>query len=584
MATNDSSPAIKLQDVSFSYSNAAPEVLKHITCEIASGSYVCLVGNNGSGKSSLLQLMAAMLAPSSGSLTLFGEKIATSGTLDEAARIRVAPRIGYMFQDPENQLLTSIVEDEVAFGLENLGARPTHIRARVDAELARVSLLAYARKNPEELSGGQRQRVALAATLAPEPDLILLDEPAAALDAHGRKTLHDTILELKAQGKTIVHITHHTDELTYADRIIMLNEGAIAFSGTLSEYLNVLYSQMQEQTFLQLPFAARVACRVSRLLGDKNQAADLQSILTEDDLRSWFAHNKKKDVYFQQQHLEQPEPSKEDLSPLIDIKHVSFTYDQEPTLTDINLSVAQGEHIAVIGATGSGKSTLIKLLAGLYSPDSGSAQILDASAQSYLGTGKVGYVMQAPERQLFAPTTIADVMQGLINLGADQKTARDQAMVALNIVGLCDLADASPFSVSGGQARRIAIAGTLAMDPTVLLLDEPAQGLDVYAKHELYQLLDALDITRIEITHDMDRAATADRVLVMEEGYIAALATPDLIFGEKYASLLARIGQALPDATRMAYELGFVDAYTLVSEDELAQLIAKAVRGDAHVS
>ena len=275
MQENQTENFIEIQDLSFRYEGAEdPEhfVLKNINLGIAKGSFVCIIGHNGSGKSTLGKCFNALHLPTKGKVLING-----MDTADEKYLWEIRKSCGMVFQNPDNQLVSSIVEDDVAFGPENLGVAPEEIRVRVDNALNAVNMYSKRKKGPHLLSGGQKQRVAIAGVLAMEPDCIVFDEPTAMLDPAGRKDIMEIIHKLHEEGKTIVLITHFMDETVKADRIIIMDKGRIAADGSPAE----IYSDTErlKELGLHVPFAADLAAKL------RNDGLDIPAdIITEEDL------------------------------------------------------------------------------------------------------------------------------------------------------------------------------------------------------------------------------------------------------------------------------------------------------------
>ncbi|MCR5456912.1 MAG: energy-coupling factor transporter ATPase [Clostridiales bacterium] len=252
---------IKTENLNFQYEtdDKIKPVLFDINLDIKKGSFVCILGRNGSGKSTLAKVFCLVNKPTSGSLELFGTKIGSDVTEDQEYEIR--KKIGMVFQNPDNQMVATIVEEDVAFGPENLGVEPKEIRRRVDEALDIVGMKEFARHSASQLSGGQKQRVAIAGIIALSPDVIVFDESTAMLDPIGRREVMQTILKLAGMGKTIILITHHMDEAVYADRIIVLSKGRVAADGTPEGIFS--REKMLKETGLDLPQSKKVLNKLS---------------------------------------------------------------------------------------------------------------------------------------------------------------------------------------------------------------------------------------------------------------------------------------------------------------------------------
>lgn len=596
------SPAIDFEDVRFAYPGAAEEAVRGVTLRIPRGEHVYILGGNGSGKSTLARLMNALLVPTGGQARTFGMNI--DGDPERALEIR--RHAAMVFQYPDDQMVTSIVADDVAFGPENLGVPSDEIARRVDSALEAVGMTEFAQADPADLSGGQRQRVAIAGALAMEPEVLILDEPAAMLDAHGRQAIQRVLRGLSERGITIVHITHFMDDALDADRVIVLDRGTVALDGSPAEVFaqrNVIHA-----LGLELPFELRLEDAVAGTAPDADEAAfapGVNSTSHSGRTRQVFSQSDPITVHILPEfpeHREQ-QPTKERAA--ITFEHISLSYAdaQHPhrrtgllarlgvrprrrmpraadTLRDVSFTVPTGSLTALIGRTGSGKSTTAELACALKLPNTGTVRIsgIDSADEARRDDlrARVGYVAQLPERQLFAETVFDDIAFGPRNLGLSAEEVERRVSGALDAVGLShapNLLERSPFALSGGQRRAVAIAGVLAMQPAVLVLDEPMAGLDPQARHRMRLLMLALKeagTTLFVITHDMDDVAElADHVVALNHGVVVAEGTPRTVFDIDEA-LLPGVPSALAAARRLRAQGVPIEGDPLTI-DELAQ-------------
>lgn len=531
-ASADEKPVLaRLSRVRLNYGTAA--ALDDVDLAIHQGERVCILGANGSGKSTLSQVLCGLLGPDEGSVELVGRRVCDDGALDLDAYRLARRELGLVFQNPDDQIVTSVVADDVAFGPENLGLPREEIAARVDRELRRVALQDFAEKDPARLSGGQRQRVCIAGALALEPRLLVLDEPSASLDVRGREAILRVMGRLQAAGVTLVHVTHFMDEALLASRVVVMSHGKIALDGTPNEVFCEKNAQVIEELGLELPFEMRLAQAVAVVKGG------------EKDATSGMASSAQAPA---------PAPIPADAAPACVFEHVSFSYTPaEPALDDVSLCVAEGSTCALVGQTGSGKSTALRLLCGLEEPDAGRVLIGGKTARNKNERRQlrrqVGYVMQHPERQLFAPTVAEDVAFGPRNLGLMPAEVQERVDRALDFVGLAAKRDASPFELSGGQRRLAAIAGVLVMEPRILVLDEPLAGLDPKGRRLVHQVLNDLrtrGITVICVTHSMEDAARADQVVVLDNRRVLFDDAPARVFTRANAPQLKAAGLGVP--------------------------------------
>ena len=552
---DDEDVLVRLRHVTLVYGSDAP-ALDDVSLELRRGERVCVIGANGSGKSTLASVVAGLLAPDAGMVELAGERVCEDGAPDLEAYRRARRSLGLVFQNPDDQIVTSVVEDDVAFGPENLGLPPAQIRERVDRELARVALGAYAKADPSRLSGGQRQRVCIAGALALEPQVLVLDEPASLLDVRGREAILRVMGRLAKAGTTLLHVTHFMDEALQADRVIVLDHGHVALEGAPGEVFSAGAGTLGALG-LEMPFAARLSARLG-----------LSLTCSEDALADELAARHKGGSLGTgpddpKNGSSGPVPDDPPNDPVARASHVSFSYGPGTrALADVSLELRAGTSCAVVGQTGSGKSTLLRLLCGLAVPDEGTVEVCGHGTarkrDRRLARRSVGYVMQHPERQLFAETVWADVAFGPTNLRLPADEVEGRVARALELVGLEGRRDASPFELSGGQRRLCAIAGVLAMDPTLLVLDEPTAGLDPTGRDRVRAILDDLraqGIALVQVTHSMEDAARADRVVVLDGGSVLVEGTPAEVFSAAHEGLLRASGLGVPQPLAFAKKL-----------------------------
>ena len=582
---------IECRGVSFSYDGAAP-ALDGIDLKIEDGEFFCILGGNGSGKSTFAKHLNALLQPDAGTVRVNGMDAS-----DPELVYDIRSTAGMVFQNPDDQLVATLVEDDVAFGPENLGVESAQIAQRVREVLKAVGLVGFERHETHALSGGQKQRVALAGVLAMEPCVLILDEASSMLDPRGRKGLMKACHALHDRGMTIVMITHFMEEAAEADRVAVFRAGRVAMLGTPDEILT--RADELEQLNLDMP----ASCCLGRALRAKgvpvhaqvreaDMVAEISRVYAEQDGADAAAHplpSRSDAIAVDSVVTDGPDVS----DPVIELSHVSYSYSlsarerrrwhkrsaaegtsnkqalwgNDPSspwaLRDVSLTVRRGEFLGLAGHTGSGKSTLVQHLNGLIRPQEGSVRALGLNLSSKKDAAavkaKVGVVFQYPERQLFAETVAQDVAFGPHNLGLPQDEVVRRVESSLARVGL-DLAavgDKSPFELSGGQQRRVAFAGVLAMEPEVLVLDEPMAGLDPAARRDFLELIDRLHregLTVVMVSHSMDDLANCcDRIVVMNEGAVFAEGTPVQVFA--HADELKSIGLGVPAAQRMALAL-----------------------------
>ncbi len=542
-----------------------------VSLDVEKGEFIAILGHNGSGKSTLAKHINAILMPTSGILYVNGKDTADARNIWD-----IRQSAGMVFQNPDNQIIETVVEEDVGFGPENLGVETEEIWKRVESALGKVGMLEFRKHSPSRLSGGQKQRVAIAGVLAMHPDCIVLDEPTAMLDPHGRKEVIQTLKELNEKEKvTIILITHHMNEAALADKIFVMNEGKIALQGTPKEVFSH-YDEMKK-IGLDVPVSTEIAHGLKKygwhmpddIISEEELLDSIKKNLPEKAEKGTEHRVKQKNESKAEQDNREAQQQKDSGEVILSLRDVNYIYSADTVyrrhaLKNVSLDIWKGEFIAVIGHTGSGKSTLIQHLNGLNKPSSG--KILykgqDISEKSFKLSDlrkKVGLVFQYPEYQLFETTVLLDVAFGPKNLGCDREQAEQQAREALALVGLPEECyEMSPFELSGGQKRKAAIAGVLAMNPEVLILDEPTAALDPYGRDEILSIMEDLhrkkNITILLVSHSMDEVARfAQRIIVMDKGEILMDGTPADIF--RRHKELEEIGLAAPQAMYIMKEL-----------------------------
>ena len=563
---------VKTENLTFKYPKITQEgeaqeyslAISSLDLSIEKGEFVAILGHNGSGKSTFAKHLNALLTPSDGKVFIKG---LDSSVSENVWLIRECA--GMVFQNPDNQIIATVVEEDVAFGPENLGVMPNEIRQRVDTALESVSMDEFRKRAPSLLSGGQKQRVAIAGVLAMRPEIIVLDEATAMLDPVGRKDIMNIVSRLnKEEGMTLIHITHHMEEAVLADRVVVMSNGQIVMDGVPKEvFRNV--AQLKELG-LDVP---QVSELVHRLIADGHDLSD--DIISLDEaveaLTPLLSSSTNKDG---QVEADTQRTNSADENNIIELKNLSHIYSpntvfEKAAITDINFGVKKGEFFGIIGHTGSGKSTLIQHFNALMKPTHGQVLVggedINASKDSLKETRrKVGLVFQYPENQLFEMTVRADVAFGPRNMGFGEDEIDRRVRRALTLVGIDEKDfDKSPFELSGGQKRRVAIAGVIAMEPEILVMDEPTAGLDPRGRDEIFEQIQLLHkelgSTVIIVSHSMeDIAKMCERIAVLADGGLKYLGTPAEVF--RNIDELEYIGLAVPQISYLTRRLNDIGA------------------------
>lgn len=568
---------IRAEQVRFQYKKrdvdgnviATEEILKGVDLTIKKGEFIALLGRNGSGKTTFSKQLNAILRPSEGTVT-----VDEMGTRDAEKLYDIRQHVGMVFQNPDNQMVAANVEEEVAFGPENLGMESDTIVARVKQALEQVRMWKRRKTAPNHLSGGQKQRIAIAGILAMHPDYIVLDEPTAMLDPKGRKEVMEALQRLnQEQEMTVILITHDMEEAALASRVILLADGQVRFDGTPEKFFgaDVLLAEMGME--------APISYRVQQAMGS---AANLQSGAGEKrdkcKIDALDIFEKDKD--------------------LLSLQHVSYIYSpgtayEKVALDDVSLSLGKGEIVGLAGHTGSGKSTMIQLLNGLLKPTGGTVTFegKDIHAKGYSGNylrSRVGMVFQYPEHQMICDTVWEDVAFGPGKQGLTEEACNARVEEALRFVDLPEkYYQASPLQLSGGQKRRVAIAGVLAMQPEYIILDEPAAGLDAAGKREIFDRIRQMSrepgIGVLLVSHSMeDLAEYADRIIVLDDGKKILDDRPAQVFAKR--ETLADCGLDVPETVKLADKLranGYQIPQNVIREKELLDYLGNCTNSTA---
>lgn len=598
---------IRAEQVRFQYKKrdvdgnviATEEILKGVDLTIKKGEFIALLGRNGSGKTTFSKQLNAILRPSEGTVT-----VDEMGTKDADKLYEIRQRVGMVFQNPDNQMVAASVEEEVAFGPENLGMESDTIVARVKQALEQVRMWKRRKTAPNHLSGGQKQRIAIAGILAMHPDYIVLDEPTAMLDPKGRKEVMEALQRLnQEQEMTVILITHDMEEAALASRVILLADGQVRFDGTPEDFFG------EDALLAEMGMEAPLSYRVRKLIdsdvfekkiGDarvEEATIDKREKVAEYDKtgREWEASfelvDKKKN---KKAEAETDEKDKD----LLSLQHVSYIYSpgtayEKVALDDVNLSLGKGEIVGLAGHTGSGKSTMIQLLNGLLKPTSGTVTFegKDIHAKGYSGNylrSKVGMVFQYPEHQMICDTVWEDVAFGPGKQGLTGEACETRVEEALRFVDLPEkYYQASPLQLSGGQKRRVAIAGVLAMHPEYIILDEPAAGLDAAGKREIFDRIRRMSreqgIGVLLVSHSMeDLAEYADRIIVLDDGKKILDDRPAQVFAKR--ETLADCGLDVPETVKLADKLranGYQIPQNVIREKELLDYLGNCTNSTA---
>lgn len=545
---------------------AAPDpapILRGVSFEVGRGESVVLLGRVGSGKTTLCMALNGLVPHVTGGVFRGDVRVLGLNTKEHAVA-DMARGVGLVFQDPESQLVQMRVEDEIAFGLENLGVDPAEMAERVTWALAAVGLSEYRERSPLLLSGGEKQRVAIAAMLAMQPRVLVLDEPTASLDPAGKIAVFKVLQELRQRHDiTIFMATQELERIArFADRVLVLHDGRIALDGPPAEVLAHV-AKLQEMG-VGVPQVIELGHILSKRTHRRYHFVNNAEAYTE--LR------KRARKYKMRKKARRPEVRNANVlsvprvDPLgeahqITFEHVSYTYDDgHVALRDVNLVVHPGDFVALLGPNGAGKTTLARHFNGLAQPTEGRVRVehQDTHTTSVAKLARlVGYVFQNPDHQIFSPTVEEEIAFGPRMQELPPAIVAHRVAEALDRFRLSPYAGTPPALLGFGQRRQVALAAIIAMQPKVLILDEPTGGLDWRSQQELMSVLtafNALGHTVVLITHDMRLVAEyTARSVVLSGGQVLFDGPTRELF--RRGDVLAQAQLALPAVTRLARRL-----------------------------
>ncbi len=545
---------IEVKNLSFTYPAAEKAALHDVSFSIARAEFCVLCGKSGCGKSTLLRQLKKNLIPYgeiSGSAQYHGEEIA-----ELPDRIN-ASEIGFVQQNPDNQLVTDKVWHELAFGLESLGLDNQSIRRRVAEMASFFDIQTWFRKNVSELSGGQKQLLNLASVMAMQPKVLILDEPTSQLDPIAAGEFLKVVYRINRElGTTVIISEHRLEELfTMADKVLVMDEGKLIACDTpwkIGNFLAGDTSSQRHPMFYGLPAVMKLYahCRSAGLpvcLRDGKEIAPL----TIRDGRLWLEQlfgepelqpvNKAEEQ--QRSRIEkraQKEESKQSAEQIISVKDVCFRYSRESgdVLRDLSFTVRPGEFFCLLGGNGVGKSTTLKVLSGMVQPQSGSVIIdglkVKKDSLKQLFAGRLAMLPQNPQALFTEITVEEELLEALYYEAGTDAEKVDAIERMLQLMEIAHLRKSHPYDLSGGEQQRLALGKILLLKPKLLLLDEPTKGLDPFFKLTLagiFKKLKAEGVTIFMVSHDIEFCAEyADRCAMFFDGDIASVGTPREFF------------------------------------------------------
>jgi energy-coupling factor transport system ATP-binding protein len=527
---------IKVSDVFYTHWNQDEPTLKGVSLEIYPNTINVLVGPGGSGKSTLCSLFNGEIPHLLGGKFEGSVLVAGKDTNEEPVK-NLSQQVGHMLQDPETMFATLYVEDEIAFGPENLLLEKDEINQRVEKLLEDIQLKPFRKNLVWNLSGGQIQKLGLAVILAMHPAMIVLDEPTANLDPHATRSVHELVMKLRDEGMTILLVTRELDDfiLDAADQLIILDDGKIMATGAVQEVLSENGQEMLDRLGIWLPETVEIGIKLRESLNLKNLHIPISIAETFQTLEA--QQLLKKRITNCKSEVEQDEDAI--LTPLISGRNLEFSYNNGfKALNDVSFDVFPGEMLAIVGRNGAGKSTLAKLMVGLQKPQKGQLNLFNHPATYWKVEAlaeHIALVFQNPEHQFLTDTTYDEIAYSLMTRGiVDPEEVRKQVEEWMDKLELSEFSKIHPFALSAGKKRRLGVATMLVSHPKVLLVDEPTYGQDKEMTQTLMQLMErirAQGVTVVMITHDMRLVQEfASRVLVMAEGKILYEGDPAQLF------------------------------------------------------
>jgi energy-coupling factor transport system ATP-binding protein len=525
---------IELNDVTFTYPDCTEPAIRKLSLNLDKGEFVVLYGASGSGKSTLLRLLKKEIQPHgslSGQISINGHPVNQTQSLKH--------EVGFVFQDPENQIVADDVLHEIVFGLENIGMNTNEMRNRVAEMVHFFGAESMLTKKSQELSGGKKQQINLASVLLMQPNILLLDEPTAQLDPVSAREFIDLLKRLNEEfGMTIIMAEHRLDEVfTLADKIVMMEKGQVEISGEPKHVLPQLWNTSNKAYVPKIP---------ALFLSREGQGS---VPLTVKEGREWVQKQKIVPDY------SWAEKVASETNERIQVKNISFHYDKKSDfiLDELVLSLRHGEFYALLGGNGSGKSTLLKVMAGLLKPDNGSLFLDGKPLKKYKQheiAKKIGYLPQNPKLFFLQESVEKELHTTLEQWGLSKGTDVHQLLEQL---GIAHLMSSHPYDLSGGELQKASLACLLVRKPEVLLLDEPTKGLDPISKENLAKILLSLHsegMTIVMSTHDVEFAAQyATKCGMMFQGKITSEDVPEKFFQGNffYTTMIQRVFRGLSE-------------------------------------
>lgn len=573
---------IEVRDLWYRYPGISEPALKGLNLEIEKGEFVLLTGPSGCGKTTFCRCLNGLI-PHFYNGDLRGEVIINGLSIRENTINKLATHVGLIFQNPDNQIFALTVEKDVAFGLENLGIEKNEMLKHIDWALDRTGLKEMRQRATYELSGGQKQRLAIASILAMKPKIIVLDEPTSFLDPIGAEKIFKVLQALNKEDRiTIILIEHRIDlAARYVNRVILFNDGKIIDDGPPEKVFSAEESRLAG---VGIPKIIQLGKRLRRM-GVNLENLPLDTLMFTEKLKEKLV-NKRISLLAEPNTKVNRMIEDSGNSPIIKVCDISYSYPNGvEAIKNVSLNISKGEFVAIMGENGAGKTTLVKHFNGLLRPQIGKIFIdgIDSATMSVAALArKVGLVFQNPDDQLFSENVEEEIKFALKNFGFNKEIIEKRVNWALNLLGIERYRKSSPFILSGGERKRVALASVLAWDPDVLVLDEPTIGQDYAQKERLRHFLLQLRSqgkTTVIVTHDVEFVVDSKpRILLMSQGRIIADGPAELVMTD--FEMLEKASVSPPEILkvfRSISELGF--PRNVFDVDEAAEIISRSLKG-----
>ncbi|HIZ78012.1 MAG TPA: ATP-binding cassette domain-containing protein [Firmicutes bacterium] len=517
----------EIKNLTFSYPEQEKKALDHVNLIVEPGEFIALCGKSGCGKSTLMRQLKTVMAPhgkKSGEIRFFGKPLEEVRFRDQASQI------GYVLQNPDNQIVTDKVWHELAFGLESLGTDNHTIRLRVAEMASYFGIQTWFMKNVTELSGGQKQLLNLASIMAMQPSVLLLDEPTSQLDPIAAADFLATIRKINREvGTTVIIIEHRLEDVVpYADRVVVMENGTIIADDAPRDVGSQLKTTNNDM-FVAMPSPMQIYAAVD---------SSLECPLTVREGRSWLSEIFKSKKVKQRGITDTQELNHQD--PIIRLKEVWFRYEKDGNdiVKGVSVDIPKASLFCIVGGNGTGKSTTLKIMSGILRPYRGKVLINGKDIKKYtnrdLFVGNLAVLPQDPQSLFVKKTVELDLWEMMRDKKIPREEQTKQIRNVAELVEITDLLQMHPYDISGGEQQRAALAKVLLLEPKILLLDEPTKGLDNYFKIKLAEILRKLiaqGVTVVMVSHDIEFCARyGDSCSMFFDGDIVTTDTPNRFF------------------------------------------------------